>query len=80
MVIEQDPPEDQKKKSKPRGEANLRGHLKAEGADEKEESGSASYVPAKKEDDKQLIYALNFLRGVKIDSRNSTAKKETVPN
>ena len=79
VVVEQDLPEDQKKKVKPRGEANLRGHLKAEGAG-KEESGSASYVPAKKEDDKQLIYALNFLRGVKLDSNNSTTKKETVPN
>ena len=77
VVVEQDVPEDQKKRAKPRGEANLRGHLKGE---DKEESGSASYVPAKKEDDKQLIYALNFLRGIKVDSRNSAAKPTTVPN
>lgn len=77
VVVEQDVPEDQKKRAKPRGEANLRGHLKGE---DKEESGSASYVPPKKEDDKQLIYALNFLRGVKVDSSNSTAKSTTVPN
>ncbi len=82
IVVEQEIPEDLKKRSKPRGEANLRGHLKNEGTKEEEEqSGSASYVPAKKEDDKQLIYALNVLRGVKVDSsRNTTSEPSSVAN
>ncbi len=83
IVVEQEIPDDQKK-TKPRGESNLRGHLKGEGEDEKdgeEQSGSASYVPAEKKDDKQLLFALDFLRGVKVDSTsNKTDKPTTVPN
>ncbi len=82
IVVEQDIPDDLKKRGKPRGEANLRGHLKNEATKDKEEqSGSASYVPAKKEEDKQLIYALNILRGVKVDSsRNTTSEPASVAN
>jgi carboxyl-terminal processing protease len=63
VVIEQELPEELKGAEKPRGEANLRGHLKnADG--EGEESGSSSYVPREKEKDTQLVYALNLLRGI----------------
>ena len=63
---------------KPRGEASLRGHLKnpdgsakepskdaaeAGQKEEKEVSGSASYVAKEPEKDTQLQYALSFLRG-----------------
>ena len=53
-----------------RGEANLRGHLKIEGADEateasEEESGSSFYVAPKKDKDTQLKYALDLLRASK---------------
>lgn len=81
IIVEQEIPDDQKK-TKPRGESNLRGHLKGEDEKEGEEqSGSASYVPAEKKDDKQLLFALDFLRGVKVDSSsNKTDKPTTVPN
>jgi len=81
IVIEQDLPEDLKKrKIKPRGEANLRGHLKGE--DGKEATGSQSYVPPDKSKDKQLQYALNFLRGtVQANHKTKTQpSKAPVPN
>jgi len=67
------PKKDAKRFSKPRGEASLPRHLGSEEGEEK--SGSPSYVPAKKEDDRQLIYALNMVRGIeqKLDD-NKTAK------
>jgi carboxyl-terminal processing protease len=43
------------------GEASLRGHLKAEGA---EQSGSQSYIPPDPKDDKSLRGALNLIRGI----------------
>ena len=62
IVVEQELPDELKKRNiKPRGEASLRGHLKGEGG--KESSGSVAYVPSDKSKDKQLQYALNFLRG-----------------
>ena len=79
--VEQELPEDLKGKEppKPRGEASLRGHLKSE--DEKEESGSSNYVPREKEKDKQLLFALDFVRGENTITE-SKAKTETksVPN
>ena len=64
FVVEQPLPDDlKKKKITPRGEASLRGHLKNEGV--KEESGSSAYVPKDVKQDKQLIYALNLVRGIK---------------
>jgi hypothetical protein len=42
------------------GEASLRGHLKAEGA---EETGSQSYVPPNEKDDRALKEAFDLLRG-----------------
>jgi carboxyl-terminal processing protease len=75
VVVEEELPEELKQKAEtqePRGEANLRGHLRGddgdedgEGGAEEEESGSSSYVPADKEKDTQLKYALDLLRGIK---------------
>lgn len=62
IVVEQELPEELKKRSKPRGEASLRGHLKSEGG--KEETGSSAYVPTDKEKDVQLKAALDYVRGV----------------
>ena len=51
----------------PTGEAELPGHLAAEdGA--KEVAGSDSFVPADKKDDKQLLYAIDLLNGVRKDA------------
>ena len=73
VVVEEELPDDLKKKAddlSTRGEANLRGHLKIEGADDaaeasKEESGSSSYVAPEKDKDTQLKYALDLLRASK---------------
>ena len=65
ILVEQELPDELKakaKKSKVRGEASLRGHLKND-KEEKEESGSSAYVPKEPEKDTQLQYALKFLRG-----------------
>jgi carboxyl-terminal processing protease len=65
VIIEQELPPELKPKTteRPRGEASLRGHLKGETKDKKEESGSAAYVPKEPEKDVQLQYALKLLRG-----------------
>ncbi|MGI9521788.1 MAG: S41 family peptidase [Hyphomicrobiaceae bacterium] len=70
LIVEQELPEDLKKrleKRKPRGEASLRGHLRTEDKDGKEESGSVAYVPREKKLDKQLQYAIAKLRGLPTD-------------
>jgi carboxyl-terminal processing protease len=61
----QEAPADPKVRSDPEGEASLRGHLKAEG---KEESGSQSYVPTDKKEDRALKKALDLLRGTVADA------------
>ena len=62
LVVEQDLPDELKGKEPPktRGEASLRGHLKA-GEKDKEESGSSSYVPREPEKDTQLQAAIKHL-------------------
>jgi len=65
VPVEQDLPEEQKEKNETRGEANLPGHLKAE--DEEESSGSSTFIPPEKENDKQLNAALELLRGGTVD-------------
>ncbi|MEM7426382.1 MAG: S41 family peptidase [Pseudomonadota bacterium] len=79
VKVEQELPDELKGKApKPRGEANLRGHLKNEKTEEdkKEESGSSAYVPTDKAKDKQLQFALNLLRGIKVNE-NTTGADET---
>jgi carboxyl-terminal processing protease len=84
IVVEEELPEELKKKQEiqgTRGEANLRGHLKGEYEDEdgkevEEESGSSSYVPQDKENDTQLNYALDLLRGIKSVDTESKKKAE----
>jgi carboxyl-terminal processing protease len=87
VVVEEELPEDLKKKAElqgTRGEANLRGHLKGENANEdgegeaEEESGSSSYVAPEKDKDTQLQYALDLLRGIK--SVDTEAKKKAEAN
>ncbi len=89
VVVEEELPEELKQKAEtqtPRGEANLRGHLRGdevgEGEEtapaEEEESGSSSYVPADKEKDTQLKFGLDLLRGIK--SVDTEAKKKAEAN
>ena len=65
IEVLQDVPEEMKARSDSKGEASLRGHLKAEG-DEK--TGSQSYIPPDAKDDKALKMALDLLRGIKVNS------------
>src|SRR6187399_1035585 len=57
IEILQEVPEELKARDNARGEASLRGHLKAEG---QEETGSQSYVPPNPENDKALQLALEL--------------------
>jgi carboxyl-terminal processing protease len=65
IVVEQELPPELQTKSPQRSpsEAGLRGHLKNDTKDGKENTGSSSYVPREPEKDTQLQYALKMLRG-----------------
>ena len=64
--VEQPVPEELLGRTVSRGESELRGHII--GAEEDENgSGSSAYVPPDKEDDIQLNYALDLIRGVETD-------------
>jgi carboxyl-terminal processing protease len=60
IEVLQDVPDNLKAQIDTKGEASLRGHLKAEGA---EQTGSQSYVPPDESDDKAIKMALDLLRG-----------------
>jgi carboxyl-terminal processing protease len=62
IEVQHDVPDDLKSKTDTKGEASLRGHLKAEG---QEETGSQSYVPPDAKDDKALKMAADLLHGIK---------------
>lgn len=80
IKVDQVLPEELKGKTQPtRGEASLRGHLK--GDDDKEATGSPSYVPREKDKDTQLQFALDFVRGIKTAKDTKTESESTpVPN
>ena len=66
VKIDQPLPAELQGKLENAGESNLREHI--QGQDETEEgSGSSAYVPPEAEDDLQLQYALQLLRGEKTD-------------
>ena len=62
IEVLQDVPDELKARTDTKGEASLRGHLKAEG---QEETGSQSYVPPDAKDDKALKMADDLLHGIK---------------
>jgi carboxyl-terminal processing protease len=72
----QDIPDELKGKDETKGEAGLRGHLKA--GDKEEKGGSSAYIPPDPAKDKQLLAAYDFLRGVRQGAANTT--KAGVPN
>lgn len=76
IEVLQDVPEELKTRTETKGEASLRGHLKADG---QEATGSQSYVPPDPKDDKALHAALDLLRGVKVNSA-FPPKPKAVPN
>jgi carboxyl-terminal processing protease len=73
----QDVPEELKTRTDTRGEASLRGHLKAEGD---EQTGSQSYIPPDPKDDKALHKALDLIRGIQKNSAYPPNPKTAVPN
>ena len=76
IEVLQDVPEELKGRTDIRGEASMRGHLAAEGA---EQAGSQAYVPPDEKNDKALQAALTLLRGV-VNADAKGAPKRTVPN
>jgi carboxyl-terminal processing protease len=77
IEVLQDVPDDLKNRTDTKGEASLRGHLKAEGA---EESGSQSYVPPDEKDDAALKSGLDLLRGATTNAAFPPNPKAAVPN
>jgi carboxyl-terminal processing protease len=78
IEVLQDVPDDLKARTDTKGEASLRGHLKAEGTTE--ESGSQSYVPPDEKDDRALKEAIDLLRGTITDAAFPPNPKAAVPN
>ena len=76
IEVLQDVPDELKARADTKGEASIRGHLSAEGA---EQTGSQSYVPPAEKDDKALGAAYNLLRGVTVNA-NVPSAKAAIPN
>jgi carboxyl-terminal processing protease len=77
IEIVQDVPDELKARSETKGEASMRGHLSAEGA---EQTGSQSYVPPAQKDDKALGAAYNLLRGITVNADVPPSPKSAVAN
>jgi carboxyl-terminal processing protease len=77
IEVLQDVPDNLKAQTDSKGEASLRGHLKAEGS---EETGSQSYVPPNETDDKAIKMALDLLRGTASNAAFPPNPKAAVPN
>jgi carboxyl-terminal processing protease len=78
IEVLQSVPDELKGRADIKGEASMRGHLSAEGA---EQTGSQSYVPPDEKDDKALGAAYNLLRGITVNADVHPAPKTTtVPN
>jgi carboxyl-terminal processing protease len=77
IEVLQDVPEDVKSRTDSKGEASLRGHLKAEGD---EQTGSQSYIPPDPKDDKALRMALDLLRGSVKNAAFPPNPKAAMPN
>jgi carboxyl-terminal processing protease len=77
IEVLQDVPDNMKAQVDTKGEASLRGHLKAEGA---EQTGSQSYVPPNESDDKAIKMALDLLRGTATNAAFPPNPKAAVHN
>jgi carboxyl-terminal processing protease len=77
IEVLQDVPDELKGRTDTRGEASMRGHLTAEGA---EQTGSQAYVPPDEKDDKALAAAYKLLRGVTVNAGVPAPAKAVVPN
>ena len=72
IEVLQDVPDELKARTDTKGEASLRGHLKAEG-DEK--TGSQSYMPPDAKDDKALKMAADLLHGIKVNASRADRRQ-----
>ena len=77
IEVLQEVPDELKSRTDTKGEASLRGHLKAEGD---EQTGSQSYIPPDPKDDKALNTALELIRGTQKNSAYPPNPKTAVPN
>ena len=77
IEVLQDVPDELKARADTKGEASMRGHLSAEGA---EQTGSQAYVPPAEKDDKALAAAFNVLRGVTVNAGVPSSPKAAIPN
>src|SRR5438093_8642016 len=77
VEVLQDVPDELKNRSEMKGEASMRGHLAADGA---EQAGSQSYVPPSEKDDKALNAAFNLLRGVTVNANAPAVAKRAIAN
>jgi carboxyl-terminal processing protease len=77
IEVLQDVPEELKARTDTKGEASLRGHLKAEGD---EQTGSQSYIPPDSKNDKALRMAVDLLRGATNNAAFPPDPKRAVPN
>jgi carboxyl-terminal processing protease len=77
IEVLQDVPDNMKAQIDTKGEASLRGHLKAEGA---EQTGSQSFVPPNESDDKAIKMALELLRGTATNGAFPPNPKAAVHN
>jgi carboxyl-terminal processing protease len=82
IEIVQELPEELQGRATTNGEASLRGHLQSEEERNGEEvsSGSSAYIPPEPEDDKQLNYAFDLLRGIQINSMFPPDPSQGIPN
>jgi len=74
IQILQDVPDELKGKDETKGEASLKGHIKT---NEDEKSGSSAYIPPDPKNDKQLIFAVDYL---KADGKLEAPKKAEAPS
>jgi carboxyl-terminal processing protease len=72
-VVKQDIPDELKGKDETEGEASLKGHISV---NDDEGSGSSAYVPPDPKNDKQLIFAVDFLHGKVTAAAPAPEKKE----
>jgi carboxyl-terminal processing protease len=77
IEVLQEVPDELKTRTDTRGEASLRGHLKAEGD---EQTGSQSYIPPDPKDDKAVHTALDLIRGIQKNSAYPPDPKTAVRN
>jgi carboxyl-terminal processing protease len=77
IEVLQDVPDEVKSRTDTKGEASLRGHLKAEGD---EATGSQSYIPPDPKDDKALRMAVDLLHGSVQNAAFPPNPKAGVPN